>query len=226
VVGGGGIIDDADPDHKAFITAMVPVSNYIGDRFEVTAVQPDDGYSGGWWLRSFAVCARPIDGLQIVAATNTASSAESQQHTAACPVGKRLLGAGGRVNNPDRQVALRAVRTDQAVGAKATVNGHEDADGYRGTWSLTSYAICAQPVPGLSIVTGTSAWDATPSKSATATCAAGQRPHASLHAITGGTGDAALRIAYPRDNDVFAHARESAGNSQDWSVTAIAICAP
>ncbi len=225
VIGGGGIVDDADPDSKAFVTAMVPVSIASGDRFDVAAMQPDDGYTGGWWLRSFAVCAKPSRGLQIIAATNTASSTTSQQHTVACPQGKRLLGAGGRVNNPAGQVALRAVRTDLAVGAKATINGHEDADGYRGTWSLTSYAVCVNPVPGLSIVTGTSAWDATTQKHATATCAAGHSTHSALYAITGGTGDAAIRVLHPSANSVTAAARELAGNSLNWSVTAIAVCA-
>ncbi len=179
MIGGGGIVDSDGDGSDVWITSLRPL-NYS---FQVTAVETDSGFAGTWWLRAFAICADPLPGLQIVSSTRPASSLSSQTHQAACPDGKRILGAGGRVNNTSGQVALRTVNTNVPAANKALVAGHEDGDGYTGTWSVTAYAICANPVAGFSIASGTSSWDATDAKLVTATCPTGQKVHGPLFAI-------------------------------------------
>jgi hypothetical protein len=221
VVGGGGIVDGADGN--AAITSLRPLT----DRFEVVAVETDNGYAGSWWLRAFAICADPVPGLQIVASTSASSSLSSRSHGAACPAGTRVLGAGGRVNNAGGQVALQAVSTNVPMASQATVAGREDVDGYTGTWSLTSYAICANPVAGFSIATGFSAWDSSSAKLATATCPAGQKAHGPLYSIGAPKGDVVLETLMPGGSmdSVTVVAREETGTTESWSVSALAICA-
>lgn len=225
VIGGGGIVDGADG--KAWITSEYPVALAGGDRFEVAAVETDDGYAGNWWLRAFAICADPVPGLQIVSATRPASSLSSQSYSAACPSGKRMIGAGGRVNNPAGQVALQTVSTTVPAADQALVAAREDGDGYAGTWSVTAYAVCANPVAGFSIVSGTSAWDPTDVKIATATCPAGSQPHGPLFSIGTGKGGVVLETVRPGGTlgSVTVVAREETAVAENWSVSALALCA-
>lgn len=222
VIGGGGIVDSNGDGSEVWITSLRPL-NYS---FQVTAVERDTGFAGYWWLRAFAICADPLPGLQIVSSTRPASSLSSQTHAAACPSGTRLLGAGGRVNDTSGQVALRTVNTNVPVADRALVAGHEDSDGYTGTWSVTAHAICANPVPGFSIASGTSSWDSTDVKSVTATCPSGQTVHGPLFAIDG-KGDLFLHTLYPKSplNNVTVVAREENPVAENWSVSALALCA-
>lgn len=225
VIGGGSIVDGADG--KAFITAQYPVSTASGDRFEVVAVEVDEGYAGNWWLRAFAICANPVPGLQIISTTRAASSLSSQTNNASCPSGTRLLGAGGRVNSPAGQVALQSMTTNIPVASLASVSAREDANGYTGSWGITTYAICANLVAGFSIASGTSASDSTDAKAATATCPSGRQAHGPLFAIGGGKGGLVLETLKPNvgGGSVTVVAREETAIAEDWSVAAHAICA-
>jgi len=222
VIGGGGIVDSNGDGSEVWITSLRPLSY----SFQVTAVERDTGFAGNWWLRAFAICADPLPGLQIVSSTRPASSLSSQTHAAACPSGKRLIGAGGRVNDTSGQVALRTVNTNVPAANQALVAGHEDGDGYTGTWSVTAHAICADPVAGFSIASGTSAWDSTDAKLVTATCPSGQKVHGPLFAIDG-KGDLFLHTLFPANalDKVTVVAREESPVAENWSVTALALCA-
>jgi hypothetical protein len=197
VVGGGGIVDgDAGAPGQVWITELQPISTAAGDRFQVSAVETDAGFAGIWWLRAVVFCAKALPGLEIVAETNVATSAEYQRHAAKCPRGKQVLGAGGQVNHSAGQVALQAASA--ATGsALVSVIGYEDDDGYAGAWSLTAYAICSDPVKGLSIVSATSALDSSAAKSALVTCPAGLQVYASLFSINAGSGDVVLEMVTP-----------------------------
>lgn len=223
VIGGGGIVDGADG--KAWITTLQPVSTSGGDRFDVTAVETDDGFAGNWWLRAFVICADPVPGLQVVSAVRGSSSATFQQHSALCPNGKQLLGAGGRIHNPDGQVALQAVTVGS--GQAASVAGREDRDGSPSRWNLIAYAVCANPVAGYSLATGTSTSDSTDAKLATAACPAGRKAHASMFSVSTTSGDVVVESAHPGGDlgSVHAVAREQVATSANWSVTAVTVCA-
>lgn len=150
-IGGGAEIQYHDGEVR--LTEMRPVLEIgvidgvavpIGS-FVATAEEDDNGFSGDWTLKAFAVCApaSKISSYEIVnEQTDEPSSKTFQQIAASCGGGnRRAIGVGAKIHKANGQVGLQLVRTDAALGiARATAR--EDADGYADTWRLESYAIC------------------------------------------------------------------------------------
>ncbi len=82
-------------------------------------------------------------GLSAVERVETSSANNSTSPKVvqiACPVGKRLIGGGARVNGGSPKVALGASFPDNDNIYRATAS---EADAFIPAWSLTVYAICA-----------------------------------------------------------------------------------
>jgi hypothetical protein len=222
VVGAGGDVTPGDGD--VLIDDIRPKSDLTG--VIVSAREDETGTTASWQVNALAICAYPPPGLARLSLTSALDSAKKSV-TATCPTGKRLLGAGGEINSSNGQVLLDEVRPNSTLTG-AVVNALEDETGNPQNWSLTAYAICANPVAGLQRMSAQSAVDSSISKVKEVSCPAGKQ-------VTGGGGDinspngqVVLDALFP---DValtsfgvaaFEDDTENAGN---WSLTAYAICA-
>jgi hypothetical protein len=222
VIGGGGYIS-GDPS-QLLLTGLRPVVSWLGTGFQALAAEDDTGYAGNWRVSSYAVCAPAPPGLGYGWLTSPTSSDSSRTVTATCSPGKRVLGAGGVVNNGGRDVSLGYILPTFDL-TKVVVQAHEDETGQGASWSLTSWVVCADPPPGLQRVVGgvgTTAWPT----AAYAGCPAGKRPFGVGGVITGGAGEVKLLGAYPYVSQgayVFGD-EDATGYGGNWSPTAIAIC--
>ena len=160
----------------AVITELRPIHTASKDSFEVSAAADQFGIAGAWNFQVFALCAAvPASaGLEIVAKTNPATSAATDQALAQCPGSKRLVGAGGLIANGKGQVDLGITTSGSGpfvFGAAGFAK--EDADGYAGTYTVTGYAVCALPqvFDDLQQVKATNA--VTPGQSVNVTCPSG-----------------------------------------------------
>ena len=189
----------------------------------VQGLEDENGTVSVWDAHALAICASPIPGLERLAVTSASTSA-NKSVTATCPAGKALLGVGGEIAGGAGQVALREMIPGGGNGATAT--GAEDENGFAGSWSVTAYAICANPVAGLErmvSVSGPSSVD----KEITATCSAGKQVLSIGGGVSGGAG---MLIEDMRPNSALTNAtvvgvEDEDGTNFFWSVQAYAICA-
>jgi hypothetical protein len=226
VVGGGAEI--IGPQSAVALNSITPVPSLAA----VTAVASEIGpvgTNGNWQLKSYAVCAsRPPGGSQLVSVETALDSTSPKNPTVNCPAGKKVLGAGGQINGAQDAVALTSVTPLPSLGGVTTV-ATELGGGTNASWSVKSYAICASPPAGLTLVSAQSGLDSNSPKSATATCPGGKSvlgtgaeiSSASQHQIT-------LSSIVPSANltSVTAGATEiGGGTNATWSLKAYAICA-
>ncbi len=226
VVGGGGRVNGSGG--KAGVTELSPVTG-VTDGFKATGYETDNGFGGNWSIQVYAICANPIAGLQVVSKTNTPSSSDFQLEAVSCPIGKRVIGTGARINNPAGQVALQAKGTNNPDATFGSVSAYEDIDGFSGNWGLTAFAICLPtPIAGFSIASASSAWNSEPRKIVNVTCPGGTKVHDIMFSTGAGNGDPVLDAlvvtnAVPTTAQAIVH--EETGTTENWSVMVQAICA-
>jgi hypothetical protein len=188
----------------------------------VSAGEDQDGTVANWKITALAVCANPLPGLEIVTVTSAFGQSTGKSASAFCPGGKRVIGTGAALTNGFGQVSVGNL-TMSSTGVFAF--GIDDQDGYTGSWSITAYAICANPLPGLTFVTGASAFDSTTSKLASANCPAG-RVALGLGWGMGGGGEAHVNFAGIGGSGVTLVANEDDdGFSGNWQLNPVVICA-
>jgi hypothetical protein len=107
------------------------------------------------------------------------------------------------------------------------VNASEDDDGFDGSWSLTAYAICANPPPGLALVSASSA-PSSSFKGATATCPSSKNLLGTGGLVLGGEGQIVIDDLRPtktlKSVTVFG-VEDQSGYASNWTANAYAICA-
>jgi hypothetical protein len=192
-----------------------------------TAFEDDGGFAGSWRLTGNAVCTTPLAGQEIVANVTPQVTGSSKTVSVACPAGKRVVGAAGEIYNGLGQVLLDDTRPSADL-TTVTVNAHTDETGTFRSWSLTARAICANPLPGLERVTGTSPLDSSTTKGGTAFCPAGK--YALSAAFDINTMNRQVLLRYVGTDNLLTLATATAvedatGNTASWSVTAYGICA-
>jgi hypothetical protein len=196
----------------------------------VISVEDQDGLASNWFVRAYSICADPLPGLQIVQATGPSNS-RNKHMTAVCPVGKRLLGGGGEVLGEESRVSLNDIVPDEEL-TKMRVRGLEDQNATDDDWALRAYAICADPLDGLELVTRHSHLGPHDFKSARADCPSGKRLVGIGGNVTAGGPPIAGQVVLddltpgPILTTVIVGAREDQdGADGDWRVHAHAICA-
>jgi hypothetical protein len=105
-------------------------------------------YDGSWQLVGYAVCAERPSGYTIqIGNSGWAKATYKSSYTPKCPAFLKVFGAGGEVHAPNGQAGLTLVRPDDAltIGRAAA---RVASSGFSEQWSVTSYAICADPQPG------------------------------------------------------------------------------
>lgn len=209
----------------------------------VTAHEDADGTSASWSVTATAICAN-ISGLELVASSFNPDNpndwpigdTDRRRRYPKCPAGKQVVGAGGEVTGGDGHVVLDMIQTDWQL-FEVVVQAEEQTP-MPDTWSLTGYAICADPLPGLKFWENWTAMDSAPTggKSVTASCASGTRLLGSMGSIQAGWepyNDAAGKVGMvqfgpvnPLTQSVTVTALEhQSGTTHDWRAYAGAICA-
>jgi hypothetical protein len=165
-----------------------------------------------------------VPGLQRITKFGALDSSSTKSLAADCPLGQQMLGAGAGIAGGFGSVYIDDIRPN-SVPNRLTATGFENGDSTGQNWRIKAIAICADPLPGLEFVRGTSPSN-TLAKFVHASCPAGKVLVGDGAEITGGLGRVSLSDMSP-DNDlqsagVAALPRDPTGN---WSIDAYAICA-
>jgi hypothetical protein len=110
------------------------------------AGEDQDGTSVTWAIEAQAVCANPLPRMEIVSATSRLGTGGSRYITAECTGDRTAVGSGASLANGWGHISLDMLLLG---GDQVTASGVDDQDGYSGVWSVTAYAVCATPPPGL-----------------------------------------------------------------------------
>ncbi|GAB3954683.1 hypothetical protein GCM10027614_62170 [Micromonospora vulcania] len=140
-VTGEGIVDDLRPNGGP---ATAPTAVTVG-------AYETEPFAGNWSVTAYAICANPLAGLVRVSTVSVSDSADFHSTTATCPVGKVLTGTGYELNGVTGEGVVDDFRPNGGVAtAPTSVNvGAYESDATALSWSVTAYAICANPLPGL-----------------------------------------------------------------------------
>jgi hypothetical protein len=190
----------------------------------VTAEELGINSARQWNVQAYAMCADPIPGSQLVTVAGFSNGANETAVRAECPAGKRLLGAGGAINNT---FGGRTILTGTSLEAStiAEIRGHEIPAGDLSNWRVVAHAICAPALPGQVQATLPSAFDSAGAKTRGIGCPAGKNLLGGAGSVTG-AGEVVLDDLRPSPTGYTALAREDAdGFGGSWSVAAGAICA-
>jgi len=181
VLGGGAV------PHWSYgnilLMAMEPVPSSSGDRF-VAAARERVPISESWKLDAYAICAPAPAGWQVVSNSSTTQLAGGFYGGAghlgqACPSGKVLLSAGGRITTNVAGIGmagLELIDPHYRTPAASLWNIMPNAQLW-GSLARTVSAVCANPVPGFQVVTGTGSFAGPGWAGFNIACPAGKRVH-------------------------------------------------
>jgi hypothetical protein len=223
VIGGGARINGGE---HVVLTRLEPVQAGAGDSYVVEASEDQTGFADPWALQAYAICADPPPGLQIVSAPGVLGSDAFLGVSARCPAGKFAVGAGGRINSGEGQVALSTIAEGGLWSTRTTAGGTEDPDQFAGTWSVTAFAVCVTPtsLSDLRIVKVQSANNADALKITEAWCPSGKK-------VTGGTAfsnfPGVVQSVTPDANRLRIQgiASNDSPVGGTWDLTVVALCA-
>jgi hypothetical protein len=145
---------------------------HVGAGEVVGAGEPTDGTTANWRIVATAVCAGGVPGWEIVTRVSEFNTGTARQVDAICPSGKRVIGGGASLANGWGQISINSLDLNDNYTEASAI---DDEDGFSGAWSITAYAICANPLPGIQHALWGTGADSISPKTSTATCAAGSR---------------------------------------------------
>ncbi len=176
-----------------------------------------------------------VSGLQVVASPASAINSDSPKTAVAyCPSNKRVIGGGGVIEeiSPITRkpvlTRLQPVQLYDRIRDAYVVTGAETPGGTTENWFVRAYAICANPLPGLSIVPASTA-PSSSSKQATAASCSGGWVIGTGGRISTTSGHVALQVARPSGPGDIARVQAQEvpnGYTGTWAVTAYAVCVP
>jgi hypothetical protein len=236
VVGGGASLHTATGvvPNELTLQAMYPT----GDRtYQARAGEVAPGVNGDWWVEAHAICAfRPDGYVRRTSTLDGFASSPVDAEEAVCVGGQVALGSGANVivQDPDSQngfaqVGLQVARPS-GDGGIARAQGHEDANGFGGTWQVQATAICADEPAGYEVIYGESQRrDSEDFKGALAVCT-GDREILNVGAAvtTAAPGAVSLQQAVPLDGvEVgLGTAVENTPTGVDWDFMVVQlVCA-
>jgi hypothetical protein len=179
--------------------------------------------------------AAAVGGLVVVSGVSPDGTAPGKSAHADCPAGKRVLGGGATValadpkdRNKVRLAELRPVHPGS--GADGYVAGAlEGGAGGTGTWSVLVFAVCADPIAGLHVVSGSGPLGSATVQSAQARCSPGEVALGGGGLVRNPGFQADLRTVAPSasgDRFIVQGGEDVDGYPANWSVVAYAMCAP
>jgi hypothetical protein len=228
ILGGGGYVGGAG--REVIIDTMMPVSTPTGDYFEVNAsatTRADGtGFRGEWFLVAYGICGSAPAGLEYVSASSTTGFDSTYSASVSCPAGKRVIGVGGEVTPAFGFAVLDdVVPATTLTGVRVTAFETETESPIR--WGVKAHAVCADPIPGLTLVTAASPSDSS-DKTVGVTCPAGTKVHGLGASLAPPLGEAAIVALYPSQplDHVRLEAREDLTRyTSNWTARVHAICA-
>ncbi|MGN9809251.1 hypothetical protein ACTMSW_07820 [Micromonospora sp. BQ11] len=220
---GEAVVDDFRPNGGP---ATAPTAVTVG-AYEAEA------FAGNWSVTAYAVCANPLAGLVRVSVTGASASSDFQSTTATCPAGKVLTGTGFELNGATGEGVVDDFRPNggPATAPTAVTVGAYEAEAFAGNWSVTAYAICANPLAGLVRATATSAVTSDDFQSITTACPAGKVLTGAGFELNGATGEAVVDDFRPNGGPAAAPSTVNVGAYEEdafagtWSSTSFGICA-
>ncbi|TDC78612.1 hypothetical protein E1193_20395 [Micromonospora sp. KC606] len=174
-----------------------------------------------------------VPGLVRISAISASNSNDFRSVTATCPAGKVLTGTGYEINGAAGEVVVDDFRPNgSTVTAPTAVTvGAYEADPFAGNWSVTAYAVCANPLPGLVRISAVGSNDSNDFHSTTAACPVGKVMTGAGFEMNGVTGEAVVDDFRPNGSTVTAPTAVTVGAYEadpfagNWSLNAYAICA-
>ncbi|BCL15911.1 hypothetical protein [Micromonospora sagamiensis] len=217
------VVDDFTPNGG---TLTAPTAVTVG-AYEA------DAFAGNWTVTAYAICANPLAGLVRVSALSPTDSNDFHSVTAACPTGKVLTGAGFELTGVTGEGVVDDFRPNGGtVNAPTAVTvGAYEADSFVDNWTAAAYAICANPVAGLSRITVLSAIDSGDFRSVVAACPTGKVLTGGGFEVNGATGEAVVDDFTPNGGVatapvlVVSGAYEEDPFAGNWDIRSFAICA-
>jgi hypothetical protein len=188
------------------------------------------GLAGTMTVAHAAPAAADVPDHQIVRQTSSSISTSPRSITVFCPVGKDLIGTGGRVIGGGGNVLLESIVPDLDTDG-VVVSARENLAGTTSNWSVEAVAVCADDgsVPGMYLVDNddTSSSGADQQASTRANCDEGDRALGVGFEFSGAAGRLHLTTLMPTEGSVLAVGHEdAAGTTASWDVTVFGICAP
>jgi hypothetical protein len=186
VTGGAGevLVEDLVPNGGPATAPTAVTANAV----------EEDPLATGWSVTAYAICADPVPGLVRISATGPGNPNNFKGTTASCPATKTLTGAGygitigvggeAEVDDFVPNGGVAVAPTSIAVGA------FETDPNFAGNWSLSAYAICADPLPGQVRVQAAGPGGSPDFQSATAVCPAGKTLTGGGYDLLGTNGEA------------------------------------
>jgi hypothetical protein len=222
VLGAGTLLGDANTS-DILLDDLRPSADLTSAT--VNAFEDESGTSANWSAGVYAMCAPPLPGVERVAATSPLNST-NKNVTVSCPGAKRVVGTGADINTFNGQVILDDLRPNAAL-TSVTANGMEDETGNPAPWSITAYAVCADPPAGLERVSETSPLDSAGSKVLFNACPNGKVLLGLGADINSFNGEVLLNGIFwgGLENILLSAFEDDTGNASPWSLTSYLICA-
>ncbi|WP_155373712.1 hypothetical protein [Catellatospora vulcania] len=221
VLGGGGFISGGN--RQVHFTRLQALGSF--DDFAVSAAEIS-AYASAWQVHAYAICGTAPAGLEYVSFVTGSDSSASKAATATCPAGKQLISTGARVINGDGRVVINSLVPSAALTA-TTSTAYEAQGGFAGNWSLYSHGVCANPLPGLQLVSALIGPDSNDDVVG-ASCPAGKFTHGLGATMSSPAGQALYGGLYPSaalDQTVAIALEDADGYAANWSTRVYAICA-
>jgi hypothetical protein len=191
----------------------------------IVAAHESDPWPDDWRVSAVALCADPLPGLVRTSGSTPASSLDIKIALARCPAGKRLVGAGYEVREGAGQVVIQNV----LPGSAAVFVTAAEEEPYTGNWNVLAYAVCADPLPGLTRVTQSAR--GSDFVSVLVGCPAGTVLLGGGFEMTGPPGQMTVEAFLPRPTGtapptaLTVRAEEEDPFAHEWVLTGHAICA-
>jgi hypothetical protein len=165
-----------------------------------------------------------VPGLQIVSTVSSSNSVSPKSAVANCPSGKRVIATGAQITGGGGDVVLEGLVPSQT---SVTATADENDLAITSNWTVSAFAICADPLPGLQIVSTVSNSGSVHRMSVGRSCPSGKLMTGTGAQITGGGGNVVLDELVPTSQtSVTATGEEDhTATTSNWTVSAFAICA-
>jgi hypothetical protein len=202
------------------------VKSWLGSIFRVSVIA---GLAVAAGLIAVAPASAAVPGLQYVTVRTVTDSSVYKTVTVPCPAGLQVIGVGYELVGGLGSVVLDDFipsTTSVTVGAGEVVGPGEPSDGTTQSWSIKATAVCANPPPGLQIVSQTSSFGPGGARQVFADCPVGKRVIGAGASLSNGFGQISIRGLSIADSFTVAEAIDDEdGYSGSWSITAYAVCA-
>jgi hypothetical protein len=222
ILGGGGFIEGGD---RRVSFHRLQASGSL-DTFFAAAIEAGN-YLNNWSVHAYALCANQPAGLEYRSFNSTSNSNSFRSVTATCSGTKKVISAGARITNGDGQVFLDDMAPNGTL-TSVTATAYEDQSGYAGNWSLSAFAVCANPLPGLEFRTATATPNDSNDNVIGVACPGVKKVHGLGAKMNGAVGQAFHAGIYPSaglSQGVAISLEDQDGYANNWNNSIFVICA-